>query len=47
MDNFEMRAQAYKMNRLELTKKAVAFQLERNRRVRDRNVIQLKSNNAD
>ena len=43
MDDFEMSAQAYKLNRLELTKKAIAFQLEKNRRLRDRNTVILKS----
>jgi len=43
MDDFELNAQAYKLNRLELTKKAVAFQLEKNRRLRDRNTVILKS----
>ena len=43
MDDFEMNAQAYKLNRLELTKKAIAFQLEKNRRLRDRNTVILKS----
>ncbi len=45
MDDFELNAQAYKLNRLELTKKAIAFQLEKNRRIRDRNTIVLKSEN--
>ncbi len=45
MDDFELNAQAYKLNRLELTKKAIAFQLEKNRRLRDRNTIVLKSDN--
>ena len=39
MDDFEMRAQAYKLNGLEITRKAVAFQKERNRRLRERNSI--------
>ena len=39
LDNFEERTAAYKMNRLDLTRKAIAFQLEKNRRIRDRNVI--------
>lgn len=44
MGDFELRAQAYKLNRLELTKKAVYFQVERNKRLRDRNsVVMLKN----
>jgi len=46
MDDFELSAQAYKLSQLELTKKAIAFQLDKNRRLRDRNVVTaLKSNN--
>ena len=44
MDDFELRAQAYKLNRLELTKKAVSFQLERNKRMRDRNKVVISNN---
>ena len=42
MDDFELSAQAYKLNRLELTKKAISFQLERNKRMRDRNSVVVK-----
>ena len=44
MNDFELRAQAYKLNRLELTKKAVNFQVERNKRLRDRNSLFLDNN---
>ena len=44
MDDFELKAQAYKLNRLEITKKAIAFELEKKRRIRDRNTVVLKEN---
>ena len=44
MDAFELKAQAYKLNRLEITRKAIAFELEKKRRIRDRNNVVLKSN---
>ena len=45
MVDFEERCQPYKLNRLEITKKALAFNLEKKRRIRDRNSVVLKSNN--
>lgn len=44
MDDFELRAEAYKLSQLELTKKAVTFQQERNKRMRERNNVVITNN---
>ena len=45
MQDHEDNNQAYNVSRMEITKKAIQFQLDRNKKKRDRNNVVLKTNN--